>query len=296
MDVFVIHSNIDKPVVNDAIAKIKRDCFSFNPLVLNNGGMFWKVEAGAKIKRSQIVIFVVGEKSHASKWIGWEIKTAVKYGKPIYTIFLDEKNEPHAELFLMDKFSGESYRYDIVSTIDSIVDMIKKHENGDYRIFNQDFAEMDKKLLFEQYRIFLQTSEALVSRRQTVNSFYRTVNSALVALFGALLALSIDIYYKLAIGFIFATVGLVLASSWIKTLISYGNLNSSKMTIIRSIERQLPASLYDAEWQALSDKLNKSKYVSFTQNEARIPWIFIGIYSAIVLMIIVVLGLTFFAP
>ena len=168
-------------------------------------------------------------------------------------------------------------------------------EDGDYRIFNQDFESMDKAMLFEQYKLFLRTSEDLVTRRQNVNSFYISVNSALVALFAAGMALSIELYYKVALGAIFVLVGLVLSSSWIKTLISYGNLNASKMTIIRSIEKKLPASLYDAEWQALSDKLNKSKYVSFTQNEARIPWIFIGIYSSVAVVLIAVLAIALLA-
>lgn len=278
MDIFVIHSNADKTEVNDIIAKIKRESYSFNPLVLNNGGVFWKLEAADKIKRSQSVIFVVGEKSHESKYIGWEIRTAIKYGKPIYTIFLDGAYEPHPELLLHDKFSNDEYRYDTSVTADELGEMFKKHENGDYRIFNQSFEEMDKGMLFEQYKLFLKTSEDLVARRQNVNSFYISVSSAIVAIFGAVMAIEIDFVYKLFLTLLFAGVGLVLATSWIKILISYGNLNSSKMTIIRSIEKQLPASLYDAEWQALSDQLNKSKYVSFTQNEARIPWIFIAIY------------------
>lgn len=295
MNVFVIHSNKDKAVVGEYISRIKRSAYSFNPLILENGGIFWKIDAAKKIKRSQMVLFVVGAQSHGSKWIGWEIKTAIKYGKPIYTIFLDAENKPHAELTVKDRFSDEVYRYDTSQTVEGVAEIVRKHEQGDYHIFNQDFEKIDKAMLFEQYKLFLKTSEDLVARRQNVNSFYISVNSALVALFAAGMALSIELYYKVALGAIFVLVGLVLSGSWIKTLISYGNLNASKMTIIRSIEKQLPASLYDAEWQALSDKLNKSKYVSFTQNEARIPWIFIGIYSAVAVVLVAVLAIALLA-
>ena len=295
MNVFVIHSNADKAVVGEYISRIKRACYSFNPLMLENGGIFWKLDAAAKIKRSQMVIFVVGEKSHASPWIGWEIKTAIKHGKPIYTVFLDPENKPHAELVVKDNFTAEPYRYDTAQTVEELTDLICKHEQGDYRIFNQDAEHLDKMMLFEQYKLFLKTSEDLVSRRQNVNSFYISINSALVTLFGAVVVLSIDLYYKIILGALCVLVGLVLSTSWIKTLVSYGNLNASKMTIIRSIEKSLPASLYDAEWQALSDKLNKSKYVSFTQNEARIPYIFIGFYAAFAVMLLGLLALTIFA-
>lgn len=73
-------------------------------------------------------------------------------------------------------------------------------------------------------------------------------------------------------------VGVILSVSWTKLLSSYGNLNGSKMKIISYIEKQLPVSLYDAEWEALSDRLNKKKYVSFTDSEKRIPILFIAVY------------------
>jgi len=56
------------------------------------------------------------------------------------------------------------------------------------------------------------------------------------------------------------------------------------MAIIRNIEKQLPASLYDAEWKALSDQLNKKRYVSFTNSEKRLPSVFIAIYICIVIV------------
>ena len=76
-------------------------------------------------------------------------------------------------------------------------------------------------------------------------------------------------------------VGIILSISWIKLLSSYGDLNSSKMKIISYIEKQLPASLYDAEWAALSDKLNKRKYVSFTNSEKGVPLLFIIVYICV---------------
>ena len=63
MNVFVIHSNADKAAVTEHITRIKRESFAFNPLVLENGNIFWKLDAAKKIKRSQMVIFIVGEKS-----------------------------------------------------------------------------------------------------------------------------------------------------------------------------------------------------------------------------------------
>ena len=98
MDVFVIHSGSDKSIVSAKIKELKQSSHDFNPLILNNGGLFWKLDAAKKIKKSQMVVFFVGENSHKSPYIGWEINTAIKYDKPIYTIKLDESFKSHDAL------------------------------------------------------------------------------------------------------------------------------------------------------------------------------------------------------
>lgn len=289
MDIFVIHSGADAETVKQRLSVAKREVFNLNTLMLKNNVVFWKHSALRKIKKSQLVVFFVGAESHKSPYIAWEIQKAIKHGKPIITIYLDEENQPHPVLSYKDKFSGEIISYDRRVSIEQFIELVKNYDNGDYKIFNQPIDESNISFLFEQYKMFLQTSETLVERRQTVNNFYISVNSALVALFGAILAFNIDIKYKFVLSCIFAFVGIVLSVSWIKILVSYGDLNASKMKIIRGIEKQLPASLYDTEWQALSDKLNKKKYISFTSNEKRIPKIFIFIYSAILIAVIAML-------
>lgn len=281
MDVFVIHSGSDKSIVSAKIKELKQSSHGFNPLILSNGGLFWKLDAAKKIKKSQMVVFFVGENSHKSPYIGWEISTAIKYDKPIYTIKLDESFPSHDALTIADPFSNELKSYDKAIDFDSLIDLIEKHCSGDYKVFNQTVENIDKSILLEQYKLFLQTSEDLVSRRQNVNSFYISINSALIAVFGALLALNIPPVYQCILNTVLSVVGIILSVSWVKILISYGDLNSSKMKIISHIEKQLPASLYDAEWAALSDKLNKRKYVSFTNSEKRVPRLFIIVYICI---------------
>ena len=281
MNVFVIHSGKDRAEVEKYLLTIKKYCHSFNPLVLKNGGVFWKVDAKNKIKKAQMVVFFVGETSHASENIDWEIKTAIKLQKPIYTVKLNEAFELNSALNVSDPFSREKVLYSKSSDLNAITELITKHETGDYKVFNQEFESIDKNILLEQYKAFLQTSEDLVSRRQNVNNFYISINSALMAAFGIIWALDILSIYKFFTGILLSVVGVILSVSWIKLLASYGDLNSSKMKIISYIEKQLPASLYDAEWAALSDKLNKRKYVSFTNSEKSVPILFIVVYICV---------------
>lgn len=287
MNVFVIHSGADYDAVNKLISSLQQKEYSFNALMLKNGNCFWKLDASKKIKKSQMVLFVVGENSHKSPYIAWEIKTAIKHKKPIYVLKLKEENQLHSALFVEDDFSKEQRNYGKVLSEEALCDAIKSYDAGDYGLFNASPNETNQEALLEQYKLFLQTSEDLVNRRQNVNSFYISISSALVAIMAALLALDFATNAKMIVGFVFCVIGVILSISWSKILGCYGNLNSSKMKIISNIEKQLPLSLFDAEWAALSDKLNKKKYVSFTESEQIIPRLFCAAYLFVMVIIVV---------
>ncbi len=89
MNVFVIHSGADYEATNRVISSLKQKVYSLNTLILKNGTCFWKIDASKKIKKSQMVLFVVGENSHKSPYIGWEIKEAIRNKKPILSFFTD---------------------------------------------------------------------------------------------------------------------------------------------------------------------------------------------------------------
>ena len=90
--------------------------------------------------------------------------------------------------------------------------------------------------------------------------------------------------FMIEVGVIITLLGILLCLSWKKAIKTYGDLNSGKFKVINSIERLLPANMFDAEWKALSDQLNNQKYVSFTKSEQDVPQIFIIAY---VLLLIV---------
>lgn len=287
MNVFVIHSGADYDATDKIISSLKQKVYSLNTLILKNGNCFWKLDASQKIKKSQMVLFVVGENSHKSPYIAWEIKEAIKYKKPVYILKLSEENQLHNALYIEDDFTAENRNYGKIVSAEELSIVIKNYDEGDYGLFNASPGELNQDALLEQYKLFLQTSEDLVNRRQNVNSFYISISSALVAIMGVLFAMEFGQKAKLIIGFVFCVVGIILSISWSKILACYGNLNSSKMKIISNIEKQLPLSLFDAEWAALSDKLNKKKYISFTESERVIPRMFGVVYFLVMIFIAV---------
>jgi hypothetical protein len=75
-----------------------------------------------------------------------------------------------------------------------------------------------------------------------------------------------------------AAAGVVLCYSWYRLVRSYKDLNSGKFKVVHAIESRLPASPYDAEWEAVGRGEDKNLYLPFTHIEIRIPWVFAALY------------------
>lgn len=192
----------------------------------------------------------------------------------------------HEALKTKNKFTKEfviDSRVKKQNSLANIISAINKYNSGDYEIFNYGFDNMNDQQLFEQYKMYLNTSEALVARRQSVSTFYLSANSALITICSIIFALFDGLPKKLMIAIVVSFVGILMDYSWIRILESYGVLNASKMKIISIIEKKMPVSLYDKEWDVMSDKLNGKKYISFTDSEKRIPNMFIAIYVVTIL-------------
>ena len=70
---------------------------------------------------------------------------------------------------------------------------------------------------------------------------------------------------------------------WYRIIVSYKGLNGGKFKVIHAIEARLPLALYDTEWEMLGRGEKKEIYWPFTHIEMIVPWIFITIYSLMLL-------------
>jgi len=280
--IFVIHSGADYKAVEEQMENIRGGSTDVEFLMLENGGKFWHIQAEKKIRRAQLVFCYVGENSHKSENIAWEIKTALRFRKSIIVIRLKPGVKLPEALYSTSSFSGDKFCSFEEKTADDVKMQIENFHQGDYGLFNKNESEGNIDILLQQYKIFLETSESLVARRQTVNNFYISVNAALISIYSAIFAVGQKQEVSLVIGVLFSIIGIVLCLFWREILQSYGRLNASKMKVINFLESRLPASLYDTEWKVQSDKLNNRPYVSFTTSESRIPFLFIVVYSLII--------------
>jgi hypothetical protein len=137
--------------------------------------------------------------------------------------------------------------------------------------------EQNKQAL-ELYKIMVQSSEGLVSRRQAVNTFFLTMNGALLTASGLIVQSSGD--NKLGgIGVaVLAVAGAILCAAWRSLIVSFGQLNRGKFQVINFMERYLKAAIYAAEWEALGRGEDPKVYRSFTSREIWVPNALLALY------------------
>ena len=156
--------------------------------------------------------------------------------------------------------------------------MASEHDTVEQELFGEhsskELSQVEASALLEQYKLFVGTSESLVSRRQQVNTFFLSVNSIILAIIGLLIrgqtAPSIAGPALVVLGMS----GMVLCFAWQRMISSFGQLNRGKFVVIHALERRLPARIFAAEWVALGRGEDPSKYKPFTRTESWSPWIF----------------------
>ena len=135
--------------------------------------------------------------------------------------------------------------------------------------------------LLEQYKLFVQTSESLVARRQTVNAFFLSLNTLILGAIGIFAREGPFSSQAFVSMIVFGFTGCILTRLWHRLIHSYRQLNAGKFTVIEALEKMLPASVFTAEWAALGFGRDPSRYRSSTQTEMSISWVFTILYAAI---------------
>jgi len=250
----------------------------------------WHKDAVRMMKCADIIVYAVSKKSLTNKNVEWELKRALKLNKYIVCLPLIpvEEGKLNPCLYRVDKNTKERICLaDMLSAREELFRIIDNfNSNSHIKLFHED---VDPTVLLEQYKIFFETAENLVTRRQNVNSFYISANTALITIGGTIFAIGSDgeLLSKLAVILALTIPGILLNISWYGMLQSYYINNQGKMKILSMIEERLAVSLYDAEWKAMKNKFSKKKYVSFTDNEKKLPLVFSFFYALIDIICVV---------
>ncbi|MFP4897151.1 hypothetical protein [Paraburkholderia sp. EG304] len=119
--------------------------------------------------------------------------------------------------------------------------------------------------LLDQYKLYVEMADRISQRRTTANSYFLSVNSAILAFVGYLTSKDSTEYLWLL-----AIAGATLCVLWYSIITSYRNLNSAKWSVVHEIEKRLPISPYDAEWEAVERGLNAKLYRPISHRLCRI--------------------------
>ena len=158
-----------------------------------------------------------------------------------------------------------------------IDDLIKKSE--------KEYGDNYKSHYFEIYKLYVEMADRISSRRQTANSFFLSINTAVIA-YTSYFHTGLPKDEKDSFYWIVSLAGIILSYMWYRLIRSYKNLNSGKFKVIHSIEENLPLSPYDAEWEALGKGKDSKLYRPFTNIEMFVPWIFLILHFAVLLRIV----------
>jgi hypothetical protein len=127
--------------------------------------------------------------------------------------------------------------------------------------------------LVEQYKLMAEMADRISARRGLANSFFLSVESALVAT----ATLADKAIWPIA------TAGMVVAIAWFRLLRSYRTLNAAKFEVIHALEARLPTQPFEDEWDILSQpgKPLWARYTTLSQIEQVVPLVFVGLHGLI---------------
>ncbi len=132
--------------------------------------------------------------------------------------------------------------------------------------------------VLEIYKTYIQAAETISGRRQSSNSFFLTVNTGIIGAIG---------YFgnkEISSAWIVSLAGVILCYAWYRLVRSYKDLNSAKFKVIHEMEKKLPISPYEAEWEAVGRGKNSKLYLPFTQIEIWIPRIFLFVHCVVLIV------------
>jgi hypothetical protein len=131
--------------------------------------------------------------------------------------------------------------------------------------------------LLEQYKLYVEMADRISERRQSANSYFLSVNSAILAFVGYVTSKeSSDYLWLLGIA------GATLSFLWYRLIRSYRDLNTAKFKVVHQIEKKLPISPYDAEWNAMGRGENPTLYKPVSHIEGGVPWVFLILHAYVV--------------
>ena len=131
--------------------------------------------------------------------------------------------------------------------------------------------------VLEQYRLYVEMADRVSARRGLANSFFLTLNTGIFTLVVAVGKTPPE----RAPWWLMIPLVAILSQcfAWFYLVRSYRLLNSAKYQVVGALEERLPASpFWRAEWWALGEGTDRSRYWPLSHIEQWIPLLFAVAY------------------
>lgn len=146
------------------------------------------------------------------------------------------------------------------------------------RLFRKPAVEWtaeETKAVLDIYRMLVDLADKVSQRRQISNSFYLSVNTALV---GASAYLTVGGQLSLWRAVMVAVAGILVSVLWIKNINTYRSLNAAKFDVILEIEKHLAIAPLTAEWEQLERGENAKRHRPFHKIEVMVASLMLGVH------------------
>jgi hypothetical protein len=155
----------------------------------------------------------------------------------------------------------------------------------------QDYAtpggENYQAAVLEQYKLYVEMADRVSARRSLTNTFFLTINAALLAATGAVSQSTLREAPAWGLALV-TMVALCQCAVWFLLIRSYKQLNGAKYKVIGELEKRLPALLYsDAEWAELGEGKSFRDYAPLTHVELWVPASFAALYLVTVSVVLI---------
>jgi hypothetical protein len=157
------------------------------------------------------------------------------------------------------------------------------------RISEEQYGEKFRDHYLEIYKTYVVSADKISERRQTANSFFLSINTAIIGLVSYFQAGSNEKKF-LEFHLLVSISGILVCYMWHRLVIAYKQINTGKFNVIHQIEQKLPLSPYDAEWEVLGRGQDPKKYNPFTHVEMLVPLVFLGLHGFVLLKVVLKLA------
>lgn len=148
-------------------------------------------------------------------------------------------------------------------------------DEGLFRASEEDYGDDYRRDYLAMYQDYVASADTISSRRHAANSFFVTINTGLLGVTGYLGDEAGGLIWLTALA------GILFSYTWRKLIQSYRSLNTAKFKVIHELEKNLPFSAFDREWEHLKHGKDSSTHSPLSAVESRVPLVFMVIHAAV---------------